>query len=465
MFRTTLGADELAHLESQLTMRLAPLREVTPSADAVATARGALLSATAAAPARQETGGIRSWQRGAVIGVAIVAPLAAGGAFAAIPTENLAAVPQFAAQSFVSAISSSGSPASSDVGVLEDETAEGESAETGTGGEEPQSNVSSAESLQGSDSSDPGGEEPTGDTPLVNGELDANATESFIPPGHEVCFEANATARARLAELLEREDLAEDQRAELEASLADLESCGLGLDEEGEENGEEEPVEETPTEEPVDEGNGHAACYAATENARGVLTRLLEKLPPQGAAGVANALAAIERCGLGNEETGEGETENDSEPIAGEEPTATATETTRGGPPPHAGPPEGVGPTAEDRQAGPPENAGPPDHAGPPAGVGPNRDSEPDETATAEEAAPAEDEPRGGPSPHAGPPEGVGPNSGNSSDGANTDSEASQPGSGGGRPTHAGPPAGVGPGSGGGGNRGGGPPEGVGRNR
>lgn len=461
MFRTTLGADERTQLESQLAVRLAPLREVTPSEGAMAAARGALLSATAASPAPGEAGGLRSWQRGAVIGVAIAAPLAAGGAFAAIPSENLAAVPQFAAQSFVSAISSSGSPASSDVGVLEDESTEGESGS----GEEPESNISSMESSSTTQSlEDPNGGEPSGDTPLVNGELDAGATESvtesFVPPGHEICFEANSTARARLAELLEREDLEEDQRAELEASLADLENCGLGLDEEGEE---EAPVEETPTEEPVDEGNGHAACFAATENARGVLTRLLEKLPPQGAAGVAKALAAIESCGLGNEETDDGETENGSETM-NEEPSATATETTRGGPPPHAGPPAGVGPNAEGRQAGPPENAGPPEHAGPPAGVGPNRDSQPGEPAPTGEAAPVEDERRGGPPPHAGPPEGFGPNNGGS-DGADTSSEESQPGSGSGRPSNAGPPAGVGPGSGGGGNPGGGPPAGVGRNR
>ncbi len=376
MFRNTLGQEERVQLESLLDARLSPLREVIPSANAMAVARGALLSRTGVAPAQEESAGLRGWQRGAVIGAAIAAPLAAGGAFAAIPTENLAAVPQFAAQSFVSAISSSGSPSSSSVGVLEEESTEGENGDSGTGGEEAESNLSSIESrsttqsLEEPTGEDPNGEEPSGDTPLVNGELDAGATESFIPPGHEVCFEANATARARLAELLEREDLAEDQRAELEASLADLENCGLGLDED-EENG-EEPVEETPTEEPVDEANGHAACYAATENARGVLTRLLEKLPPQGAAGVEKALAAIEACGLGNEEADDGETENGSE-TTNEEPSTTATETTRGGPPPHAGSPEGIGPNAEGRQAGPPEIAGPPEHAGPPAGVGPNQ--------------------------------------------------------------------------------------------
>lgn len=465
MFRNTLGQEELVQLESLLATRLSPLREVIPSANAMAVARGALLSRTGVAPAQEESAGLRGWQRGAVIGAAIAAPLAAGGAFAAIPTENLAAVPQFAAQSFVSAISSSGSPSSSSVGVLEEESTEGENADSGTGGEEPESNLSSIESSSTSQSLEeptgevPNGEEPSGDTPLVNGELDAGATESFIPPGHEVCFEANATARARLTELLEREDLEEEQRADLEASLLALESCGLGLDEEGEENGEEEPVEETPTEEPVDEGNGHAACYAATENARGVLTRLLEKLPPQGAAGVEKALAAIEACGLGNEETDDGETENGSETTI-DEPSATATETTRGGPPPHAGPPEGVGPNAEGRQGGPPENAGPPEHAGPPAGVGPNQGSQPEEPPASGETAPAEEESRGGPPPHAGPPEGFGPNNGGSDS-----SEESQPGPGGGRPSHAGPPAGVGPGSGGGGNRGGGPPDGVGRNR
>ena len=453
MLRTTLAVDELAQLEANLAERLAPLRDIAPSDAAMAVARGALLSRTGATSTTGEGSGMRGWQRGAIVGAAIAAPLAAGGAFAAIPTENLAAVPQFAAQSFVSAISSSGSAPSSSVGVAGED--DEESSETGTGGEEPVSNLSGTGSSSVQALEEPNGEEPTGDTPLVNGELDAGATESFIPPGHEVCFEANATARARLAELLEREGLEEEQRAELERSLAALESCGLGLDEE---NGEEAPVEETPTEERAEEGNGHAACYAATENARGVLTRLLEKLPPQGAAGVRNALAAIERCGLGNEETDDGETDNGSETTNGEEPAATATEPARGGPPPHAGPPAGVGPNAEDRQQGRPENAGPPPHAGPPAGVGPNRDIEPTSDAPGDEPAPVEEERRGGPPPHAGPPQGVGPNSGND----NGDSDSGAPG--GGRPSHAGPPAGAGPGSDGG-NRGGGPPAGIGRNR
>src|SRR5690606_15920043 len=136
--------------------------------------------------------------------------------------------------------------------------------EPGTGGEEPVRNLSGTDSSSVQALEEPIGEEPTGDTPLVDGELDAGATEAFIPPGHEGCFEANATAHSRLAELLEREDIEEEQRAELEASLADLENSGHRLDEE--ENDKEAPVEEIPTEEPAEEANGHAACYAATEN-------------------------------------------------------------------------------------------------------------------------------------------------------------------------------------------------------
>ncbi len=402
IFRPTPAPADLHLLEAAVMDRLEPLRDDAPSPDAYARMRGALLSAAAAHHVAGADGaGLRPWHRAAIVSVAVAGfPLAAGGALAAMPGNDIVSGPGSMVSKVAGVFTGSGDGGSSALMPQEIDDEEENGSETTENGD-GESNGTAVATTSETNDNDVGTNDANGD---ANG-----SGRSAARPGHEVCFAATENARARIGELLDREDISEEQTAGLENALRAIETCGLGA---GDENADALEEEENGNEE---NGNGIGAqvCQQATAHARGVLESLRDRLPEDhpGRGGMDRAIEAVENCGAGNRGNGESE-ENGTDTESAAEGQSAGNRPDHAGPPAHAGPPENPG---RPDHAAPPENPGGdnrPDHAGPPqdrpgssaANSGNGGDNRPDH------AGPPSNPGGGNDSQGDGPPAGRGPN-------------------------------------------------------